>query len=694
MNTCSAQKKKICKPKKSSTSQLKSKKSLLTKDDKFKSTDKQDAKEVEWPFQVRYLQNHDQELFNQNQSEDSLNSSLKLPYYQQIKTNLIQKNQQITGYHNICSFSSKEEDKLTCQLQYDSNKIDKLDLENESPVEQEEEEVQIEGGGSSQSSSPLLIYQFQNGKLVENDRNLLIESYQNSQINDDRNLQQPCQQQEPLFSEKYYQTDSQTVAKSFKNKSKKSMILDKLKQIPSYKILPIDFDDLPINEFHLYGDIFISLENTKQLIQNQNHTQQVVPNNNKQINAIFQWKHIQEMKNSKRELIFNFSNKTETKKDFNTIIKIIKARNQNRNLGMLLLEAENRVNNIQNYIKEGFTLMRQNGLIDLFFQRRQLFETKCEFFLRELSGQKKYIYLKSYYNEDKLEIEDSQMGISANFVEILSGQQVNQVVYKIMRGNYPEIFGSKLKELFSHQSIIRLLNLEYNDYQELTFENMELNSLDGLTFPATMTVKRVQFKFDPVFENLPLQDKFVFIEFNISPKVQQQLNKIRKEAQTPKLESLFCESTPLQKQFSLQSKDIEELKKCQPLSNKEIQGQNNYEESEKVKENLLLNLNQKEQSSKQAEDLIKQDTQKLNEQKLKLNAFNSIKNKRRKQRGIIEEDEKDFYYEMQTQILLDKFYDYEEIKELIKQSDQIIDQSSQLQQPNDSSCQDKNFFQI
>ncbi|KAL4504190.1 hypothetical protein ABPG72_021028 [Tetrahymena utriculariae] len=678
MNSCSVQKKKICKLNKQQNSQLKNKRLLPIKDQQLQPIDKLDDKEVNCSGQVKAcLKKHNQQLVNDNFSEDSLNSQIKQPYYQQNKINLIQKNEQINEYQNVCSFTSKGEDKLTSQLQYHSNDIDKFDLENETCMEQEQEQAQEEG--SSQSSLPLLIYQFQNSKLIQNDSNLFIESRQNFQINGNKNLQQ---------------TDSQSVVKIYQSKSKKNIIMNKLKQIPSYKILPIDFDDLPINEFHLYGDIFINLESTKLLHQVNKNAQQVVPNNNKQINSIFQWKHIQEIKNSKRELIFNFSNKTDTNKDFNTIIKIIKALNQNLNLGMLLIEAENRLNNIQNYIKDGFTLMRQNGLIELFFQRRQLFESKCEFFLRELSGQKKYIYLKSYYNEDKLEIVDSQMGISANFVEILSGQQVNQVVYKIMRGNYPEIFGSKLKELFSHQSIIRLLNLEYNDYQELTFENMELNTLDGLTFPSTMTVKRVQFKFDPLFENLPLQDKFVYIEFNISPKVLQQLNKIRKEAQTPKLEGILYEASPLQTQSSHQLNGEQELKRFQSLSDKKVQLQMNYGESGKVKENLLY-LKQQEQSGKQGQDLNKEEIQRLNEQKLKLNAFNSIKNKRRKYRRIIEEDEKDFYYEMQTQILLDKFYDYEEIKELIKQSDQIIDQNlQQQQQPTDIQCQRKSFFQI
>ncbi|KAL4459431.1 hypothetical protein ABPG74_018044 [Tetrahymena malaccensis] len=690
MNSCSYQKKKICKPKKQSNLQLKNnKKQLSINDGQLKPEDKLDDQEADCPGQDKAcLKKHSQQQFNDIQSEYSPSSSLIPPQYQQNKSNLVQKNKQIIEYHNICSFNSNGEDKLTSQLQYNQNDISKLDFENQNCMEQEEEEIEVEGGGSSQSSSPLLTDQFQNGKLAQKNRNLFIENNQNSQMNDHKNLQQLSEQSEFFFSERCDQNESQTVAKIYKNKFKKNMIMNQLKQIPSYKILPVDFDDLPINEFHLYGDIFINLESAKSLNQIQKHDQQVVPNNNKQINAIFQWKHIQEMKNSKRELIFKFSNKTETKKDFSTIIKIIKARNQNLNLGMLLIEAENRLNNIQNYIKEGFTLMRQNGLIELFFQRRQLFETKCEFFLRELSGQKKYIYLKSYYNEDKLEIEDSVMGISANFVEILSGQQVNQVAYKIMRGNYPEIFGSKLKELFSHQSVIRLLNLEYNDYQELTFENMELNTLDGLTFPSTMTVKRVQFKFDPVFENLPLQDKFVYIEFNISPKVLQQLNKIRKEAQTPKLENVCCEASPLQQQLSQQS--IEEFQKLQILSDRSILLDG---ETQKVKENLK-DLKSQKQSGTQGQDNNKEETQISSEQKLKLNAFNSIKNKRRKQRGIIEEDEKDFYYEMQTQVLLDKFYDYEEIKELIKQSDQIVDQSVQQQQPNDIQCQVKNCFQV
>lgn len=59
------------------------------------------------------------------------------------------------------------------------------------------------------------------------------------------------------------------------------------------------------------------------------------------------------------------------------------------------------------------------------------------------------MYVKSYYNEEKCEIEDTEMGVSTKLVELLTCSEVGLMIYKIMRGNYPEIFGNKLKDLWS-----------------------------------------------------------------------------------------------------------------------------------------------------------------------------------------------------------------------------------------------------
>ncbi|KAL4459430.1 hypothetical protein ABPG74_018043 [Tetrahymena malaccensis] len=555
------------------------------------------------------------------------------------------------------------------------------------------------------SSSPKVICKEQS----ESNKNLLycqknqnsVNNYQNLP-NDKQQLKYYCEQLKSLQSENSKQINSQNLIKTYFSENKNQI---KQEYIPSYKILPIDYDDLPRNQFHLYGDIFIELMKPKQSShQVQQYSQEAILEQNKQINPIFQWKHINQIKASKRELIFDLSSKIETNKNFNSIINILKALNQQQELTKLLIEAENNLFRIQNSIKDGFNLMRQNELIELFYERRQLFENKCEFFLREISGQKKYIFLKSYYNEDKLEIEYSQMGISANLVEILSGQQVNQVAYKIMRGNYPEILGNKLKEIWSQQSVIRLLSFEQNHYKEQKFKNIELSTLDGISITTTMTVKKVQFCYDPIYENLPLKDQFIYIEFNVSPKILQQLNKMRSDIPTPKLECTHQLSSSLfQDQLNLSSTSIFnqiEVKKSQSQTSidlniepflsesfyKSEQTKNNDHQSSQQQINELdVEKHNQFMLQQIMESLTKNKKYILSQKKIKQKAFNYIKNKKRKQHGFIEEDNKDFYYEMQTQLLLDKFYNYEEVEELIKQSFQTNNQNFPQQ--------DKKLFQ-
>ncbi|EAR96072.1 hypothetical protein TTHERM_00128360 (macronuclear) [Tetrahymena thermophila SB210] len=598
------------------------------------------------------------------------------------------------------SSSISNKDTMLPEVELTQNDSENLDDQFEQIFEEEE-------SSSFQNSSPKLKEQsLSNNSQLDFVTNHQNNNYQNC-IDDSQKVKYCCKQIKSGYLEDSQQTKN--LIKTYFSENKNHF---KNQNTPSYKILPIDYDDLPSNKFHLYGDIFIELMNSKKSSnQAQDYSQEVILKCNKQINPIFEWKHISQIKTSKKELIFDLNSKTETNKDFNSIIKILKALNQQQELTKLLIEAESNLPRIQNSIKDSFNLLKQNQLIELFYQRRQLFQSKCQFFLKEISGQKKYIFLKLNYNEDKLEIEYSQMGISTNLVEILSGQQINQVAYKIMRGNYPEILGNKLKEIWSQQSIIRLLNFEQNNYKELKFENIELNTLDGLSFKTTMTIKRVQFRYDSIYENLPLKDQFVYIEFNISPRVLQQINKMRKDISAPKLEYIQSQSSSLfQDQQILSPPSIYEqveVKKSQSQTTIDFNTEDLLNQrfclAEQIKnenaqttkqENDESDLEKHSQFIYQAimQSLNKNKKYILSQKKLQSKAFNSLKNKKRRQLGFIEENNKDFYYEMQTQLLLDKFYNYEEIKELIKQSYQINKQGSPEQKQTNNQFQIQNNF--
>ncbi|KAL4504191.1 hypothetical protein ABPG72_021029 [Tetrahymena utriculariae] len=592
--------------------------------------------------------------------------------------------------------------------------LPEVELSQEDSENQDIQFKQIfeEESSSYQTSSSKSYYNEQllsNKNQLDCNTNLYSENNNQNLTGDNQKLKFYFKQLKSCYPEDSQQINSQNLIKKYLSENKNQF---KQQQIPLYKVLPIDYDDLPTNKFHLYGDIFIEIMKPNQSsLQAQEYGQDVILQCNKQINSIFQWKHISQMKISKRELIFDLTSKTETQKNFNSIINILKALKQQKQLTKLLIEVQNNLLKTKNQIKDGFNLMRQYELIELFYQRRQLFQNKCEFFLKEISGQKKYIFLKSFYNEDKLEIEYSQMGISTNLVEILSGQQVNQVAYKILRGNYPEILGKKLKEIWSQQSAIRLLSFEQNNYRELKFENMELNTIDGLPFTTTMTVKKVQFRYDPIYENLPLKDQFVYIEFNVSPKVLQQINKMRKDISTIKLQSNSSQSRSLcldqQLLTSLSIFQQVEVKKSLFSAQIEYKDKPSLNQSfclaEQAKnENFQISQqpNSEFDIEKNSQFILQTTMKSLNKKqkyfqsqiKPKSKEFNSIKNKKRKLNGFIEEDNKDFYYEMQTQLLLDKFYNYEEIKELVKQSFQTNIQSFPLQTQANSFIQYSNYF--